>query len=74
MFLAQHLKQFAFLSLPSFVIFELSLPFLVGGDLGLLVVLEGPLLVATHVPSVQQHLAGGIVLRHHVHCQLVVLQ
>ena len=74
MFLSQHLEQFAFLSLSSFVIFELSLSFLVGGDLGLLVVLEGPLLVTTHVPGVQQHLPGSVVLCHHVDCQLVVLQ
>merc|ERR1711981_898244 len=74
MFLSQHLKQFAFLSFSCFVIFELSLSFLVCGDLGLLVVLEGPILGTTHVPCVQQQLPGSVVLSHHVDRQLVILQ
>ena len=73
-FLAQHLKQFAFLSFPSFVIFELPLPFLVCGDFCLFVILECPLLVTTHVPGLQQDLPGRVLLRHHVNGQFVILQ
>ena len=74
MLLSQHLQQLALLPLPGLVILELPLPLLVGGDLCLFVVLEGPVLVPTHVPGVQQDLAGSVILRHHVNRQLVVLQ
>jgi len=71
MLLPEHSEQLAVAALPRLVLPPAALG---GLHLGLLVVLEGPLLVPAHVPAVQQDLGGGAVLGADVHGQLVVFE
>ena len=72
-FLSEHGQQLAVHSLPHLVLEELAICSLVCRHLGLLVVIECPLLCPAHVPGLQQDLATHIILRHTMNHHLVVL-